>query len=119
MMAEGASATLERHGAHHLEHRDLATTCCRRCCADLREAFPQIAIELVPSDSVENLLLREADIAVRMFRPTQLELITRKLGEMPDRRLRPRELPRAPRHAASARATSPSTISSASTAPTC
>lgn len=50
---------------------------------DLRQAFPQVAIELVPSDSVENLLLREADIAVRMFRPTQLELITRKLGEIP------------------------------------
>lgn len=50
---------------------------------DLRETFPQIAVELVPSDSVENLLLREADIAVRMFRPTQLELITRKLGEIP------------------------------------
>lgn len=28
-------------------------------------------------------LLREADIAVRMFRPTQLGLITRKLGEIP------------------------------------
>ncbi len=50
---------------------------------DLRQAFPQVAIELVPSDSVESLLLREADIAVRMFRPTQLELITRKLGEIP------------------------------------
>ena len=37
----------------------------------------------MPSDSAENLLLREADIAVRMFRPTQLELITRKLGESP------------------------------------
>jgi DNA-binding transcriptional LysR family regulator len=51
--------------------------------ADLRQAFPQIAIELVPSDSVENLLLRESDIAVRMFRPTQLELIARKLGDIP------------------------------------
>jgi DNA-binding transcriptional LysR family regulator len=50
---------------------------------DLRRAFPAIAIELVPSDSVENLLLREADIAVRMFRPTQLELIAKKLGEIP------------------------------------
>ncbi|MDP1732693.1 MAG: LysR family transcriptional regulator [Devosia sp.] len=50
---------------------------------DLRETFPQIAIELVPSDSVENLLLREADIAVRMFRPTQLELIAKRLGEIP------------------------------------
>lgn len=50
---------------------------------DLREQFPHIAIELLPSDSVENLLLREADIAVRMFRPTQLELIARKIGESP------------------------------------
>jgi len=49
---------------------------------DLRQAFPQVEIELVPSDSVESLSLREADIAVRMFRPTQLELITRKLGEI-------------------------------------
>jgi DNA-binding transcriptional LysR family regulator len=51
--------------------------------ADLRREFPNIAIELVPSDSVENLLLRESDIAVRMFRPTQLELIAKKLGELP------------------------------------
>lgn len=50
---------------------------------DLRRDFPAIALELVPSDSVENLLLREADIAVRMFRPTQQELIARKLGELP------------------------------------
>jgi DNA-binding transcriptional LysR family regulator len=49
----------------------------------LRDAYPGIAIELVPSDSSENLLLREADIAVRMFRPTQLDLITRKLGDIP------------------------------------
>jgi DNA-binding transcriptional LysR family regulator len=50
---------------------------------DIRTEFPSIAVELVPSESVENLLLREADIAVRMFRPTQLELIARKLGEIP------------------------------------
>ena len=51
--------------------------------AKIREAFPDVALELVPSDSAENLLLREADIAVRMFRPTQLELVTRKLGVIP------------------------------------
>ena len=47
----------------------------------IRDEFPAVAIELVPSDSVENLLLRESDIAVRMFRPTQLELIAKRLGE--------------------------------------
>ena len=49
----------------------------------IRDEFPRIAIELVPSDSIENLLLREADIAIRMFRPTQLELIAKKIGELP------------------------------------
>jgi DNA-binding transcriptional LysR family regulator len=49
----------------------------------LRDEFPAVAFELVPTDSPENLLLREADIAVRMFRPTQLDLIARKLGETP------------------------------------
>jgi DNA-binding transcriptional LysR family regulator len=73
---------------------------------DLRQAFPQVAIELVPSDSVESLLLREADIAVRMFRPTQLELITRKLGEIPlvavahERYLQQRGAPERPEHLA-------------------
>lgn len=50
---------------------------------ELRRTFPAISLELVPSDSVENLLLRESDIAVRMFRPTQLELIARRLGDLP------------------------------------
>ena len=49
----------------------------------LRQEFPRIAIELVSSDSAENLLLREADIAVRMFRPTQLDLVTKRLGGIP------------------------------------
>lgn len=51
----------------------------------IRTRYPRIAIETVPSDSAENLLLREADIAIRMFRPTQLELVTRRLGEIPIR----------------------------------
>jgi DNA-binding transcriptional LysR family regulator len=50
--------------------------------ARLREEEPQIAIEIVSSDAVNNLLEREADIAIRMFQPTQAELITRKVGEM-------------------------------------
>jgi len=49
----------------------------------IRERYPGIAIESVPSDSAENLLLREADIAIRMFRPTQLELVSRHLGDLP------------------------------------
>lgn len=50
--------------------------------AALRVAEPDIAIELVPSDRTSNLLYREADIAIRMFRPEQLDLVTRHIGEI-------------------------------------
>jgi len=43
---------------------------------------PEIDFELVLSDAEANLLMREADIAVRMFRPRQSKLIARKLGEL-------------------------------------
>lgn len=43
---------------------------------------PDIEFELVPSDSEANLLLREAGIAIRMFRPRQSSLIARKLGDL-------------------------------------
>jgi DNA-binding transcriptional LysR family regulator len=50
--------------------------------AELRRAAPRIAIELVPSDETTSLHFREADIAVRMYRPTQLDLVTQHLGEL-------------------------------------
>ena len=49
----------------------------------LREAHPEIQIELVASDTIENLLERDADIALRMFRPTQTALVARKLADWP------------------------------------
>lgn len=50
--------------------------------AELRREEPLIAIELVASDESSNLHFREADIAVRMYRPTQLDLVTQHLGEL-------------------------------------
>ncbi|WP_294221959.1 LysR family transcriptional regulator [uncultured Shimia sp.] len=50
--------------------------------ADLRQQEPLIQIELVPSDDSQNLLFREADIAVRMYRPEQLDMITKHLGDI-------------------------------------
>jgi len=49
--------------------------------ARFQRARPEIAIELVASNELTNLLRREADIAVRMVRPAQSSLIARKLGE--------------------------------------
>lgn len=50
--------------------------------ARLRAEEPEISIDLVPSDRSENLLYREADIAVRMYRSEQLDIVTRHLGEL-------------------------------------
>ncbi|WP_296226186.1 LysR family transcriptional regulator [Ralstonia sp. UBA689] len=47
---------------------------------DLHAAYPELAIELVPSNRMEDLLRREADIAVRMQRPSQGVLVARHIG---------------------------------------
>ncbi len=50
--------------------------------AALRRDEPGIEIDLVASDSTDNLLFREADIAVRMYRPDQLDMITRHVADL-------------------------------------
>jgi DNA-binding transcriptional LysR family regulator len=47
-----------------------------------REKHPHIAVELVLSDATQDLLRRDADIAVRMVRPTQEALVARKIGRI-------------------------------------
>ena len=49
---------------------------------DLHLEEPRIKIDMVASMTPENLLLREADIALRMFRPEQNDVITRHVAEM-------------------------------------
>ncbi|MEM9850453.1 MAG: LysR family transcriptional regulator, partial [Pseudomonadota bacterium] len=48
--------------------------------APVRLAAPGIALVVQPSDESENLTFREADIALRMYRPRQLDLVARHLG---------------------------------------
>lgn len=48
--------------------------------AGFMEQHPDIAIELVLSNKIEDLSRRDADIAVRMARPTQGALVARKIG---------------------------------------
>lgn len=48
--------------------------------AALRSEHPQLGIELVLSNAVDDLLHREADIAVRMVKPTQEALVARRVG---------------------------------------
>jgi len=50
--------------------------------AALQQAEPGIAIDLVASNELTNLLRREADIAVRMVRPAQGSLVAKKLADI-------------------------------------
>ncbi len=51
--------------------------------ARFNAAHPGIAIELVLSNRIEDLLRHEADIAVRMVRPDQAALVARHIGPVP------------------------------------
>ncbi|MEO0486160.1 MAG: LysR family transcriptional regulator [Pseudomonadota bacterium] len=48
--------------------------------ATARRRYPGVQIDLVPSDDSENLTFGDSDIAVRMYRPEQPDLITQFLG---------------------------------------
>ena len=48
----------------------------------LRDAHPELRVELVPSTATLDLLRREADVALRMFRPTQAALVARMVGKV-------------------------------------
>lgn len=70
--------------------------------AQMRLTLPDVQVELVASNTVSNLLRREADIAVRMVRPEQATVIARRVGRVAIRAcahqdyLRRRGIPRHP-----------------------
>jgi DNA-binding transcriptional LysR family regulator len=53
--------------------------------AKLRQMEPGIEVEVIASNTASDLGRREADIAVRSFRPTQPDLIAKKLRDDPAR----------------------------------
>ena len=48
--------------------------------AALRGQEPSIEIDLVPSDEAEKLIFRKADIAVRMHRPSKLDIVAEHIA---------------------------------------
>ena len=50
--------------------------------ARFHDAHPNVEVEIVTSHRPYSLARREADIAVRPFRPEQLDLVTRQLGTL-------------------------------------
>ena len=53
--------------------------------AKLRRAEPGIDIEIVTSNKASDLRRREADIAIRNFRPTEPDLVAKKIRDVPAR----------------------------------
>lgn len=82
MVASGQSQTLEGSvtiAASELEAVFLLPAVIER----IRTELPGVTLDLQISHEVANLKQREADIALRSFRPTQPDLIIRKLCETP------------------------------------
>lgn len=50
--------------------------------AALANRYPELIIELSVSDTIEDLLRQEADIAIRMAEPTQEALVVRRIGNI-------------------------------------
>ncbi len=48
---------------------------------ELRETYPGIEVSIISSNDASDLKRREADIAIRAFRPHEADLITRLIGE--------------------------------------
>lgn len=48
----------------------------------MRDALPGVQVELLVSNTVSNLLQREADIAIRMVRPDQSSLVAKRVGQI-------------------------------------
>jgi DNA-binding transcriptional LysR family regulator len=59
----------------------VATWVLPRLLAGIRQQWPRIELEIVADNSPANLLRRDADVAVRMFRPEQQELVARKVAD--------------------------------------
>jgi DNA-binding transcriptional LysR family regulator len=50
--------------------------------ARFHDAYPNIEVEIVTSHRPYSLARREADLAIRAYRPEQLDLVTRQLGTL-------------------------------------
>ncbi len=50
--------------------------------AEIRDDYPLIVFELVPTSRAQDLLRRDSDIAVRMARPKQSAVLAKKVGDL-------------------------------------
>lgn len=84
LAASGASQTLE--GSVVITASDVFSAhLLPPVLAELRRTHPGIDVELVATNDARDLLRREADIALRNFRPSHPDLVAKKLGDMSGR----------------------------------
>lgn len=50
---------------------------------DFMDSYPELSVEIDVSNRASSLDKRDADVAIRMFPPTQLDLIARRLFDLP------------------------------------
>jgi len=81
LAASGQATAIE--GSVCISATDLVTILAMpRIVENLRRVYPGITIELIASNSESDLKRREADIAIRAFRPTQPDLIAKRVGNV-------------------------------------
>jgi DNA-binding transcriptional LysR family regulator len=78
--AASGEAAADRGAVRITASEVVGTEVLPRLLASFHSAHPGIAVELALTNRNEDLARRDADIAVRMVRPTQSGLIARKLG---------------------------------------
>lgn len=89
---DGLAADLQAEASHFSEKvsgtvrisasEAIASEVLPHCIVGLLDENPELQIEIVASNEASNLLSREADIAVRNFKPTQQDLIFRRLPDV-------------------------------------
>ncbi|MEZ9232247.1 LysR family transcriptional regulator [Vibrio amylolyticus] len=47
------------------------------------DAYPEVSVEVEVSNQVSNLDKRDSDVAIRMFKPSQLDLVCRRIMDIP------------------------------------
>ncbi|HEY8356141.1 MAG TPA: LysR family transcriptional regulator [Ramlibacter sp.] len=78
-----APASGERRIVRVTSSVNLATNLVPRLLAQLAPLYADLSFEVSATDAVENLLRRDADIAIRLTRPSQSGLVALKVGELP------------------------------------
>ena len=90
MLAASAALRRAASGSNHEVRGVVRVTCSEvigaevlpPILADFRQHYPGIVIELSLSNQNEDLLRKDADIAVRMVRPVQAALVARHIGKI-------------------------------------